>query len=220
MRTFLLAFCLVLLGQLDAHAQVDKTNMDSVSYSLGVLVAQNLKSQGFDEINTDELAAAISDVLNDRPTKVDVQQANMMVQQYMQEKAASKHKVNKEAGEQFLAENGQREGVTTTASGLQYEVITEGSGRKPSATDEVTVHYHGTLIDGTVFDSSVERGEPTSFPLNRVISGWTEGVQLMSEGSKYRFFIPYNLAYGEREAGAKIKPFSALIFEVELINIK
>lgn len=221
MRTLLFTICLVLVSQLNLHAQEEETNMEaSVSYSLGVLVAQNLKSQGFTDLNPEELAAAINDVLTGKETKVDPQQANAVIQQYMSDKAAAQHKGNKDAGEAFLAENGAREGITTTASGLQYEVIEAGTGNKPAATDEVTVHYHGTLIDGTVFDSSVDRGEPTSFPLNRVISGWTEGLQLMSVGSKYRFFIPYNLAYGEREAGAKIKPFSALIFEVELISIK
>lgn len=221
MRTLLFTICLVLASQITVHAQEEeKTNMDSVSYSLGVLVAQNLKNQGMNEVVAEDLAAAISDVINGGEVKIDIAQANAIVQQHMMDAKAAQHKPNKDAGEAFLAENGKRAEVTTTASGLQYEVITEGSGDKPAATDEVTVHYHGTLIDGSVFDSSVERGSPTSFPLNRVISGWTEGLQLMSVGSKYRFFIPYNLAYGEREAGAKIKPFSALIFEVELLSIK
>ena len=138
----------------------------------------------------------------------------------MKEAQAAQHKDNLDAGKAFLAENGLRGEVVTTDSGLQYEVLTPAEGRKPKATDEVTVHYHGTLIDGTVFDSSVQRGKPTSFPLNRVISGWTEGLQLMSVGSKYKFYIPYNLGYGDQAAGAEIKPFSALIFEVELISIK
>ncbi|MEM7697499.1 MAG: FKBP-type peptidyl-prolyl cis-trans isomerase, partial [Verrucomicrobiota bacterium] len=119
----------------------------------------------------------------------------------------------------FLEDNAKKDGVTTTSSGLQYEVITEGDGAKPAATDTVTVHYHGTLIDGTVFDSSVERGQPTSFPLNRVISGWTEGLQLMPTGSKYRFTIPSDLAYGDRGAGTDIPPGATLVFEVELIKI-
>ncbi|MEL6658098.1 MAG: FKBP-type peptidyl-prolyl cis-trans isomerase [Bacteroidota bacterium] len=194
--------------------------MESVSYSLGILVAQNLKNQGFKDINIEEFGAAIDDVLQDRETKVDVTQANEIVQQYMQAAKAAQHKDNKDAGEAFLAENKLRGEVVTTDSGLQYEVLTEGEGSKPKATDEVEVHYHGTLIDGTVFDSSVQRGETTSFPLNRVISGWTEGLQLMSVGSKYKFYIPYNLAYGDQGAGAQIKPFSALVFEVELISIK
>ncbi|MEL6973009.1 MAG: FKBP-type peptidyl-prolyl cis-trans isomerase, partial [Bacteroidota bacterium] len=168
----------------------------------------------------EEFGAAIDDVLQDRETKVSPTQANETVQQYMAAAKASQHKVNKDAGEAFLAENKLRGEVVTTESGLQYEVITEGQGSKPKATDEVEVHYHGTLIDGTVFDSSVQRGKTTSFPLNRVISGWTEGLQLMSVGSKYKFYIPYNLAYGDQGAGAQIKPFSALVFEVELISIK
>lgn len=134
--------------------------------------------------------------------------------------ASGEDKENMSAGQAFLEANGKKEGVKTTASGLQYEVIKPGDGPKPKATDEVTVHYHGTLIDGKVFDSSVDRGEPTSFPLNRVIPGWTEGVQLMPKGAKYKFFIPYDLAYGERGAGADIKPYSALVFEVELLEIK
>jgi len=133
--------------------------------------------------------------------------------------ASGPDKENLEKGAAFLAGNAKKEGVKTTASGLQYEVIKAGDGPKPKATDEVKVHYHGTLIDGKVFDSSVDRGEPTEFPLNRVIPGWTEGVQLMPKGAKYRFFIPYDLAYGERGAGADIKPYSALIFEVELLDI-
>ena len=220
MRKFFLIVVLALVCQINVHAQEETKEMESVSYSLGVLVAQNLKSQGFKDINITEFATAIDDVLQGRETRIDPQQANEAVQKYMTEAKAAQHKGNKDAGEAFLAENGQRAEVTTTASGLQYEVMVEGDGEKPSATDEVTVHYHGTLIDGTVFDSSVQRNKPASFPLNQVIAGWTEGVQLMSVGSKYRFFIPYNLAYGERGAGAQIKPFSALVFEVELLSIK
>lgn len=230
MRNIFLIVVLALVGQINVHAQdetkvetapkQEETNMESVSYSLGILVAQNLKNQGFKDINIEEFGAAIDDVLQDRETKVSPTQANETVQQYMAAAKASQHKVNKDAGEAFLAENKLRGEVVTTESGLQYEVITEGQGSKPKATDEVEVHYHGTLIDGTVFDSSVQRGKTTSFPLNRVISGWTEGLQLMSVGSKYKFYIPYNLAYGDQGAGAQIKPFSALVFEVELISIK
>ena len=165
------------------------------------------------------MAAAIQDVLTDQDLKIDVQQANANVQSYMQAKQAAQFAENKEAGEAFLAENAQRSNVVTTESGLQYEVLNPGSGAKPSATNNVTVHYHGTLIDGTVFDSSVNRGTPASFGLNQVIKGWTEGLQLMSTGAKYRFYIPYSLGYGEQAAGQAIKPFSTLIFEVELIKI-
>jgi FKBP-type peptidyl-prolyl cis-trans isomerase FklB len=137
----------------------------------------------------------------------------------MQEKEAEKGKAAREAGEKFLAENAKKEGVVVLPSGLQYVVLTEGSGRKPSATDNVKCHYEGRLTDGTVFDSSYRRGEPAVFPLNGVIAGWTEGVQLMGEGAKFRFFIPYNLAYGERGAGGSIPPYAALVFDVELIEV-
>ncbi len=218
MRTLIIMLCLVLFSQ-TIFAQEEKSIVDSVSYSLGILVAQNLKKQGMQDINAEALAAGVQDVLNDVP-KMDVMQANAKMQEYMQQLSMAEHKDNMDAGAAFLEENGARPEVTTTASGLQYEVITEGDGPKPTAADEVTVHYHGTLIDGTVFDSSVDRGSPTSFPLGRVIAGWTEGLQLMPVGSKYRFVIPYDLAYGERKAGQKIKPYSTLIFEVELLSIK
>ncbi len=230
MRNIFLIVVLALISQINLHAQEEttmentpakeETKMESVSYSLGILVAQNLKKQGFTDINLEEFGADIDDVLKGRPTKIEELQAQQMVQSYMKEAQAAQHKDNLDAGKAFLAENGLRGEVVTTDSGLQYEVLTPAEGRKPKATDEVTVHYHGTLIDGTVFDSSVQRGKPTSFPLNRVISGWTEGLQLMSVGSKYKFYIPYNLGYGDQAAGAEIKPFSALIFEVELISIK
>ncbi len=193
--------------------------MDSLSYNLGVLLAQNLKQQGFDTLNPQELATGIEDMMAGAP-KVDLQQANAIVQQFIQAKQATMHGDNKEAGEQFLVENAKREQVKVTESGLQYEVLQEGNGSSPKPTDQVTVHYHGTLIDGTVFDSSVRRGQPATFGLNQVISGWTEGLQLMKEGAKYRFFVPYNLAYGSREAGDTIKPFSTLIFDVDLLKVQ
>ena len=133
--------------------------------------------------------------------------------------AAEKFKDTKEKGEKYLAENAKKEGVVTLPSGLQYQIIKEGNGRKPKATDKVKCHYEGMLIDGTLFDSSIQRGEPATFPLNGVIAGWTEGLQLMQEGAKYRFFIPYNLGYGEHGAGASIPPFAALVFDVELIEV-
>jgi FKBP-type peptidyl-prolyl cis-trans isomerase FklB len=219
MRILLLTVVLSLSGQLTLQAQEEKTNMDSLSYSLGVLVAQNLKSQGFEDLDANVMASAIQDVLTDQDLKIDVQQANAEVQAYMQAKQAAQFSENKEAGEAFLKENALRGNVVTTESGLQYEVLKPGSGAKPGATSNVTVHYHGTLIDGTVFDSSVNRGTPASFGLNQVIKGWTEGLQLMSTGAKYKFFIPYSLGYGEQAAGQAIKPFSTLIFEVELIKI-
>lgn len=193
--------------------------MDSLSYSLGVLITHNLKQQGFENLVAEDLNAAINDVLSGKPLKIELEAANDLVQKHAAEQAAKAQAGMMQAGVDYLAENGQRDGVTTTVSGLQYEVLTEGTGPKPSATDKVTVHYHGTLIDGTVFDSSVARNSPATFPLNQVIPGWTEGVQLMSVGSKYRFVIPYDLAYGDRGAGAQIKPYSTLIFEVELLSI-
>ena len=194
--------------------------MDSVSYSLGVLIAQNLKSQGFVGLNNLQLAQGIQDVLENKSLKITVQDAGNLVNQYLSAQASKGHEGNLAAGETFLLENKKRAGVKTTSSGLQSEVILEGTGPSPKLTDKVKVHYHGTLIDGTVFDSSVQRGEPISFPLGNVIQGWQEGLQLMKTGSKYKLFIPYHLAYGERSAGAAIKPFSALIFEVELLGIE
>ena len=164
MRILLLTVVLSLAGQLTLQAQEEKTNMDSLSYSLGVLVAQNLKSHGFEGLEASSMAAAIQDVLTEQELKIEVEQANANVQKYMQAKQAAQFAENKEAGEAFLAENAQRSNVVTTESGLQYEVLNPGSGAKPSATNNVTVHYHGTLIDGTVFDSSVNRGPTAPAP--------------------------------------------------------
>lgn len=159
--------------------------------------------------------------------QLDEQEAQELVQNFFAEQeakaqaaAAEKGKVAKEAGEQFLAENAKKDGIITTKSGLQYQILREGNGKAPKATDQVECHYEGTLIDGTKFDSSYDRGQTATFPLNQVIAGWTEGLQLMTEGAKYRFFIPYQLGYGERGAGAAIPPFSALIFDVELVAVK
>lgn len=193
--------------------------MDSLSYSVGVLVAQNLKAQGLDEVNPNDLARAIEDVIEGKDLIIDAQTANRNLQTYMQGKAERAGKENKEKGEAFLAENAERAEVKTTDSGLQYEVLKEGSGEKPAATDKVTVHYHGTLIDGTVFDSSVDRGTPASFPVNGVIPGWVEALQMMPVGSKWKLFIPSDLAYGARGAGGDIGPNSTLIFDVELLSI-
>ena len=200
-------------------AIAQNTIMDSASYSIGVLFANSLEQQGITEVNAEMIAAGLNDALAGN-AKVTPQEAQEQFQRFAQAKQAAKFEVNKKAGEEFLAQNKTREGVQTTASGLQYEVLREGDGPSPSATDKVKVHYHGTLIDGKVFDSSVERGEPISFGLNQVIPGWTEGVQLMNVGAKYRFYIPYDLAYGARGAGQDIKPYSALIFDVELLGIE
>ncbi|MDA3867873.1 MAG: FKBP-type peptidyl-prolyl cis-trans isomerase [Salinivirgaceae bacterium] len=205
---------------------------DSFGYGLGVNVATGLvnaiddfKLQ--DDVNIDLIVEGMKDVATDM-SKIDAQTGSRMVNELLEkaseQKAAAEAKEfegNKEAGEKFLEENKKRSEVKVTESGLQYEVLKKGTGAQPSETDKVTVHYHGTLIDGTVFDSSVERGEPTSFPLNRVIPGWTEGVQLMKEGAKYKFYVPQELAYGSSAPqGTSIKPYSALIFEVELLEIE
>jgi FKBP-type peptidyl-prolyl cis-trans isomerase FklB len=183
-------------------------------------MGQNLKQQGFDTINPVSMADAINDVMKGNSLKVPMAEAQALVNNYAKEKAAEKSAQARGGGEKFLTENGARPEVTTTASGLQYEVLQSGEGATPGPTDKVKVHYHGMLIDGTVFDSSVERGEPISFPVNGVIAGWTEALQLMKEGDKWKIFIPYNLAYGERGAGSKIPPYAALIFEVELLDVQ
>lgn len=195
--------------------------MDSTSYSVGMIIAQNLVDQGMTDINQESFGAAIADVLAGKETKISKEEAMTTFQRVAKEGKMRASLAFRKAGEKFLKENGMRKEVTTTDSGLQYEVLTDsGSETKPKLTDKVNVHYHGTLTDGTVFDSSVDRGEPISFPLNGVIQGWQEGLQLMSVGSKYRLFIPYNLAYGERAAGPTIKPYSALVFDVELLAIE
>ena len=201
--------------------------MDKLSYALGIGIGSQLAGMGAKELNIDDFARAIKDVISGSELKVDNAEAQTLVQNFFQEQeakqqaaAAEAGKAAKAAGEAFLAENGKKDGVVTLPSGLQYQVLKEGDGKKPSATDQVVCHYEGTLIDGTVFDSSYQRNQPATFGLNQVIAGWTEGVQLMQEGAKYRFFIPYNLAYGERGAGAQIPPFAALVFDVELIEVK
>ncbi len=201
--------------------------MDKTSYALGLNIGQQLRDMGLKgALVADDFSAAVDDVVNGKPLQVDLAEANTILNQFfaqLEERqraaAAEAGKAAKVEGEKFLAENAKKAGVNVTKSGLQYEVLTEGTGKQPKATDTVRCHYHGTLIDGTVFDSSYQRNEPCDFGLNQVISGWTEGVQLMKEGAKYRFYIPYNLAYGERGAGASIPPFSALIFDVELLKV-
>jgi len=201
--------------------------MDKLSYALGLGIGQQLAQMGVDGLNVDDFAQSIRDVLQGNELKVSHREAQQIVQQYfaqqeakLSKERAEQGKVHKEAGEKYLAENGKKEGVVTLPSGLQYQVLREGNGKRPKATDSVKCHYEGFLIDGTVFDSSVQRGEPAVFGLQQVIAGWTEGLQLMQEGAKYRFFIPYRLAYGEGGAGQMIPPFATLIFDVELIEVK
>ena len=194
--------------------------MNKVSYALGLSLGQNMASSGVKTIEFDDLVAGMKAIMNKEKPAISFDEAQEVLNTFFAELEAQVAGKAKEEGEAFLAANAKREGVNVTASGLQYEVLTAAEGKKPKATDKVKVHYEGTLIDGTVFDSSYRRGEAISFGLNQVIKGWTEGVQLMSVGAKYKFFIPYNLAYGERGAGAQIPPYAALIFTVELLGIE
>ena len=193
--------------------------MDKLSYSLGLVIGENLKGLGVQELSMEDFTKAVSDMLGGKPTDINVAEAQQTVGLFLQKQEEERAKFVREAGEQFLAENAKREGVKTTASGLQYEVLQAAIGKHPTATDTVRCHYEGRLTDGTVFDSSYRRGEPAEFPLAGVIAGWTEGLQLMAEGAKFRFFIPYNLAYGTRGAGQSIPPYAALVFDVELIKV-
>ena len=200
--------------------------MDKVSYALGIGIGHQLANMGGQELNIDDFAQAVKDVLAGKDLRIKSSEAQQIVQDFFaqQEQKINKQrqeagKVHKEAGEKYLAENAKKDGVITLPSGLQYQVLKEGNGKKPSAKDSVKCHYEGFLIDGTVFDSSIQRGEPAVFGLQQVIAGWTEGLQLMQEGAKYRFFIPYRLAYGEGGAGSSIPPFAALVFDVELIEV-
>ena len=194
--------------------------MDKISYAIGLSMGQNLMGSGVTSLEYADLAAGIKDVLEKNQPQISYQEAQQVLGKFfseLEEKIAGEAKA---AGEVFLAENAKREGVKVTESGLQYEVLEATIGQKPKATDKVRVHYEGTLIDGTVFDSSYKRGESITFGLNQVIKGWTEGLQLMSIGSKYKLYLPYQLAYGERGAGANIPPYAALIFTVELLGIE
>jgi FKBP-type peptidyl-prolyl cis-trans isomerase len=192
----------------------------AVSYCVGMSIAGSLMQQDLEGIDPEVMAQAIRDVFEGKPLTYQPEQANEIIQDYLAKATVTKFETIKNEGEAFLASNATREGVKTTSSGLQYEVITEGQGKKPGSTDNVTVHYHGTLIDGVVFDSSIHRGQPATFGVHQVIPGWTEALQLMSVGSKYRLYIPQELAYGANpHPGGAIKPYSALIFDVELLTI-
>nr|WP_314753878.1 FKBP-type peptidyl-prolyl cis-trans isomerase [uncultured Prevotella sp.] len=194
--------------------------MDKVSYALGLGIGRQLSQMGATEIVADDFAQAIKDIVSGAELKISDSEAQTIVNKFFEEKQAAQAGAAKSEGENFLAENAKKEGVIVLPSGLQYQVLKEGTGKQPKASDQVECHYEGTLINGQVFDSSYQRGQAATFGLNQVIAGWTEGVQLMKEGAKYRFFIPYNLAYGERGAGQSIPPYAALIFDVELLAVK
>lgn len=196
------------------------TEQNNVSYAIGMSIAESLKNQNLTELDATVIAEAINDLMQGKTPRLNAEEANQIIHDHLEEKRSAAFTANKTEGENFLTSNKSKEGIQETATGLQYEILTEGNGQKPAATDVVSVHYHGTLIDGTVFDSSVERGTPASFGVHQVIPGWTEALQLMNVGSKYRLYIPQNLAYGANpHPGGPIQPFSTLIFDVELLAI-
>ena len=218
-QLLILTFSINLSIKSTMSAQKLTNEIDSVSYSLGVNIGENLKTQ-FPDINLKNFELAIKDVLDSqKEPKISGADAQKVIQNYFQKQQAKASESVIEEGKKFLTENSKKDGVITLESGLQYEIIKSGEGAKPTINDQVTTHYHGTLLDGTVFDSSVERGQPATFPVSGVIKGWTEALQLMTVGSKWKLFVPYDLAYGERGAGPKIGPYTTLIFEVELISI-
>lgn len=196
-----------------------RQNMKKISYALGLSIANNFRATGIDKLDVAEFTKGLEDVFNEAKPSMSYEDAQQLINSYLSNLQDERMELNLKAGEEFLAINKKKAGVTTLDSGLQYEVLKEGNGKKPSATDQVSCHYHGTLIDGTVFDSSVDRGEPATFGVNQVIAGWVEALQLMTEGSKWRLYIPSNLAYGSQGAGQVIQPNSTLIFDVELLKI-
>ena len=196
------------------------TEQNNVSYAIGMSIAESLKNQNLTELDATIIAEAINDLMEGKAPRLSPEEANEIIHNHLEEKRSAAFMANKTEGENFLITNKSKEGIQETTTGLQYEILTEGDGQKPAATDVVSVHYHGTLIDGTVFDSSVQRGTPASFGVHQVIPGWTEALQLMNVGSKYRLYIPQNLAYGANpHPGGPIQPFSTLIFDVELLAI-
>ncbi|MBR6140161.1 MAG: FKBP-type peptidyl-prolyl cis-trans isomerase [Bacteroidaceae bacterium] len=193
--------------------------VDKISYALGLGIGQQIKSMNIENFSIEDFTKSIADVLEGKPTAFSAREAQMMLQEYFTKKQKEEAQAHIAEGKAYLDANAKKAGVVVTKSGLQYEVLQEGTGKSPKATDTVRCHYEGRLLDGTIFDSSYKRGEPADFGLNQVIPGWTEGVQLMKEGAKFRFTIPYLLAYGEQGAGASIPPFSTLIFDVELVKV-
>jgi len=216
----LVLFLLLNAFLLNAFGQKLKTPIDSVSYCLGIMIAESVKKEGFKTVNSKIFAAALDAVFQNKTKMIEPENASKYLEKYFFKLYQENMEVSKKAGEEFLAENKKKAGVITLPSGLQYTVLKEGAGAKPTESDTVVTHYVGTLIDGTVFDSSVERGQPAEFPVTGVIKGWTEILQLMPLGSKYKVFIPSELGYGATGAGEVIKPNSVLIFELELLEIK
>ena len=219
-QLLIVGFAIILSSCSDnATDKTPETEMEKVSYSLGVNVATGVKAQGLDTIDANAVAKAFKDVFEGNDLDISEEESMEVLQAYFGKLQAAAQEKAGEAGATYLAENAAKEGVITTESGLQYEVLTEGGGAKPTAADQVTVHYHGMLTDGTVFDSSVDRGEPAKFGVTQVIKGWTEALQLMSIGDKWKLTIPSNLAYGDKGAGGMIGPNATLVFEVELLGI-
>ena len=213
-KIILTSICLLFL-----FGNINGQISDSLSYALGVTYGENLKKQGAEGVNGKDLGAGFEDALNGK-SKLDSKTANKMVQAYIKKQKAKATEMMKAEGEAFLAENKKRAEVITTESGLQYEILTKGTGPIPTKSDKVVAHYEGKLLNGTKFDSSFDRGEPATFPVGGLIPGWVEALQLMPTGSKWRLYIPENLAYGARGAGGAIPPYAALIFDLELIEIK
>lgn len=207
-------------GQKGKETKTTMSNQnDSVSYALGVSIGNNLKKNGFDKLDISLLSAAMKEVYDSTPTKIKAEEADGIIQAFMMGEQKKKGEAAVAKGKTFLEENSKKPGVVTLPSGLQYQIIKEGTGAKPVLTDKVEVHYHGTTIDGVIFDSSVDKGQPIHHPVNQFIPGWTEALQLMPVGSKWKLFIPSNLAYGERGSGPSIGPNETLIFDIELIGI-
>ena len=220
----ILILILISLFAFNSNAQKVKkvkleTENDTLSYAFGISIAENLKKQNIENLNPMAIARAFYDIYN-KKEKMSAEDANQLIQSHFEKQEEMKHKEIVEVGKKFLAENSTKEGITTLESGLQYKVLKEGTGNSPTSEDKVKVHYEGTLIDGTKFDSSYDRNEPAVFGVTQVIKGWTEALQLMKEGSVWMIYLPADLAYGSRQAGENIKPFSTLIFKVELISIE
>ncbi len=220
-KLFILSIALSIMFSINAQKVKNvkmKTKNDSISYAFGISIAENLSKQEIANLNPRAIGRAFQDFYNNE-AKISSEDANKMIQKHFEDQEAQKYKPTVDEGKKFLTDNAKKEGVKVLESGLQYKVIKEGTGNIPTASDKVQVHYEGTLIDGTKFDSSYDRGQPTEFGVTQVIKGWTEALQLMKEGSVWMLYIPYDLAYGSRQAGEVIKPFSTLIFKVELIKI-